>query len=142
MNIISTLRIKQKTLIIATSLLLGLALTPTTSIAANAEKGGYRNNDTHNTYKQQGSRHAKKNIRHQNNGQHNKHRNKYNGHHHKYVHANRRHIMSQHHRYEHNKHRSHSHRKAHHMLNNHYHPDRFAVQIGDHTGSFSIFVRD
>ncbi|MCG6201434.1 hypothetical protein [Psychromonas antarctica] len=137
MSIISTLRIKQKTLIIATSLLLCLALTPTTSIAANAEKGGYRNNDTHNTYKQQGSRHAKKNIRHQNNGQHNKHRNKYNGHHNKHAYVDCRH-----HRYEHNKHRSHYHRKAHHMLNNHYHPDRFAVQIGDHTGRFSIFVRD
>jgi len=144
MNIFSKLRSKQKTLIIAGSLLFGLALTPAASIAANAEHHG--------------NRHAENNNRHQNNGHHDKRGN-----------ANRRYyVIEDNHRDNHkrkykykykykyqHKHK-HNRRQNHHKHRNHYHNDpRYVIinnerhyseptrlQIGVHTGDFDIIFRD
>ena len=139
MNIISTLRNKQKTLIIAGSLLFGLALTPITSNAANAEYERYRNNEMHNTHRHQGNRHAEKNIRHHNTHAYADHHHHVPRGHHRYHHKHRNHHHKK--RY----HRSHYHRKPHYVVNHHHHyhhPDRYALQMGAHRGHFDIIVRD
>lgn len=120
MNSISKLRSKQKTLIIAGSLLFGLALTPTASIAANADHHG--------------NKHAEKNIRHQNNG-----------HHDKRGHAERRHyVITEPHRHNH-KHRKHYYKEPRYVVINndhHYYSEPSRLQIGVHTGDFDIVFRD
>ncbi|MFT6984429.1 MAG: hypothetical protein ACJAT7_000216 [Psychromonas sp.] len=151
MNIISNLRSKQKTLMIAASLLFGLALTPTASIAANAKHEGYRNNDVHHTNQQQGSRHAEKNKRHHNKHASADHRyNEKRGHnrHKRNKHASAdRHYNEKrgHNRHNRNKHRNHYYSKPHYALSSqhhHRHPDLFGLQVGVHAGNFNIFVRD
>ncbi|HEY5715504.1 MAG TPA: hypothetical protein VIS54_03765 [Psychromonas sp.] len=124
MNNISKLRSKQKALIIAGSLLFGLALTPSASIAANAEHHG--------------NRHAEKSIKHQNKGHHDKRR-----------HADRRYyVIEEHHRHNHRpnyKHRRHYHEEPRYVVINndhHHYSEPAGLQIGVHTGDFDIVFRD
>ncbi|MCW8996404.1 MAG: hypothetical protein OQK77_11380 [Psychromonas sp.] len=131
MAIISTLRSKQKTFIISVTLLLVFVLTPTVSVAANYEHEGYRNNNAHSANRERSNHHAKKHIKHL-----------HNGHQNKYAYADRHyHVAPGHYRKNHHKHKKHYYKKPYYALNrHHHHADRYALQLGVHTGNLDIMV--
>jgi len=122
MNMLKKLTNKPKMVIIAGSLLFGLALTPATSFAGNDHHDGYRNGGSHQSHNQQRSHHAEKS----------KHHNKRGRHHMKQKHAH------------HGKHRNRHHNEPHYVVinNDHHRSERSGIKIGVHSGSFKVVFRD
>jgi hypothetical protein len=146
MNIMSKLKNKQKALIVAGSLLfgLGLALTSTASIAANAEYERHRDNNKHNTNNQHGNKHYKQEIEHQYQGRPNYHNYTEHQHHTAKWHRRHQHKHMKHY-YKNHYHQKHYHGHPHYVLSNdHYyhHPDHFDFEIGVHTDNIDLIMRD
>lgn len=114
MNIFSTLRNNQKTLIITGSLLFGLALTP---IAANAGQ----NHHGHNKHDKRADRHYY--VVEERGGHHHKHKRK----HHKHYKEAPRYVVIN---------------NEHHHYSEPVHSQPSRLQIGVHTGQFDIVFRD
>ena len=127
MNMIKKLTSKPKMVIIAGSLLLGLALTPATSFAGNDNHEGRRNGGSHQVDNHQ--------------SEHNRHHNKRGRHHmkHKYSHHGK------HRHYHHGKHRNRHYNEPHYVVINnepYYRPEPSRFRIGVHSGNFDVIFRD
>jgi len=123
MNMLKKLTNKPKMVIIAGSLLFGLALTPATSFAGNDQHEGRRNGGSYQVNNQQRNHHA----------ENNKHRNKGARHHMKHKHSH------------HGKHKNRHHNEPHYVVINndrHQRSERSGIQIGVHSGNFDVVFRD
>jgi hypothetical protein len=127
MNMIQKLRSKTKMIIIAGSLLFGLALTPATSFAGNDHHEGRRNGDSHQVKKYQRNHHAENNRYRHNRVRHHM--------------KNKRSHYRKHKRSHHGKHRNRRHNEPHYVrIKNR--SERSGIRIGVHSGKFDIIFRD
>ncbi|MFT6927551.1 MAG: hypothetical protein ACJAZP_003188 [Psychromonas sp.] len=125
MNIIKKLTSKPKRIIVAGSLLLGLALTPATSFAGNDQHQGHRNGG------------SQKVMIHQ--VENNRHYNKRDSHHNKRDRRQMKHKHSHHGKYSNRRHS-----ETHYVVvnNDRHRSPRLGIQIGVQSGSFNIVFRD
>lgn len=135
MKTITTLKTPPKILILAGSMLIGLALMPATAIASNDRGDGYRSHSKQHTSKHQKSerpRHGNKYT--------NEHRRGYDRHAYDRHHAGHKSKKHRGHHY-HPRHRN-TRYVAHNYGHHHGYLDRLGFQIGLHTGNFDIVFRD
>ena len=135
MNNISKTKSTISKLLIAGSMIVGLALAPATSIAAKDKHDGYRNHESHKAQRHQQSSYQ---------GKHKSHKNRhYKQHNFESYHNGKRYKQRINHRGHYKKHNHHeSHYVVHDYGHHHGLLNHLGFKIGLHTGNFDIVFRD